>query len=78
MTMRVRCNDRSECPAEANADVEVLDDEVVTAFTLSLVDARVVGRPVGLTPKDWTDNRGLGGVWRHYCPLHPQPEIAGG
>jgi hypothetical protein len=31
-----------------------------------------------VAPLGWTSNNGLGGKWRHYCPMHPRAEIAGG
>lgn len=80
MTMRVRCNHKeprsdgkddkfgpAECPAEADAEES---DRGRAA-----VDPHVMAAE---PPPGWTSNNGLGGKWKHYCPLHPQPEIAGG
>lgn len=69
MTMRVRCNDPSECPAEADA---------VESDRGRVEVERIPHVMAAVAPLGWTSNNGLGGKWRHYCPSHPQPEIDGG
>jgi hypothetical protein len=60
--MKVQCDDRSGCVATADAKLGWFEDHI----------------PMTLTPDGWTDNNGLGGVLKHFCPTHPQLEIAGG
>jgi hypothetical protein len=69
VSMRVKCDDRSECPATADA---VESDR----GRFAVEEIRDVMAAVA--PRGWTSNNGLGGRWRHFCPLHEQAEIAGG
>lgn len=74
--MKVRCDDRSGCVAEADAV------EFIETFDPNVKSVHLNVPPMNIgwfgPPKAWTSNNGLGGNWKHYCPIHPQPEIGGG